>query len=147
MKRLLQWFLSMGAGFILIIIATFMGRRGDYPVSRLMTEDPSQTLAGVRPQLEVIDLVPVNEAPIVVGLSRGATQARAYLGQNPDSLRAAKPIKAGYQDLNGHAVRQTGCQRFMSGATYCREAILTEFRAQHLDGPDTVLTAIREFLN
>ena len=206
MKRVLKWIVAICACIVLAITAGFMGTRGDYPVARLVADDPSlptETVAGVQLHLKVIDgpvgtqtiivlhggpggdfrslqaldaladqyrlvfydqrgaglservpaeiltldghldeleavidLVSPDKAPILIGHSWGAILATAYLGQNPDKVQAAILIEPGYLDQNGHAAWQTESQRYLSGFNYWREAILTGFRAQHVDGPD-----------
>lgn len=206
MKRVLKCTIAMCACIVLAIIAGFAGTRGDYPVARLVTDDPalpSETVAGVQLHLKVIDgpasaqtiivlhggpggdfrslqaldalsdqyrvvyydqrraglservraemltlqgyldelaavinLVSPDEAPILIGHSWGAMLATAYLGQNPDKVQAAILIEPGYLDQSGHAAWQAESQRYMSDLNYWQEAILTGFRAQHVDGPD-----------
>lgn len=62
--------------------------------------------------------------------------ATAYLGQNPDGAQAAVLIEPGYLNAEDQASWQAESQSYLSGIAYWREAILTGFRAQHVNGPD-----------
>jgi len=206
MKRVLKWIAVICVCFVGVFLALFLGTRGDYPVARLVTDDPtlpSQALAGVQLHMRVhegptdapviivlhggpggdfrslealasfsdeytivfydqrgaglservsaqmltlegylseltavIAAVSPDAPPVLIGHSWGAMLATAYLGQNPDGAQAAVLIEPGYLDAAGHAEWQEESQRFMSGFTYWREAFVTGFRAQHVEGPD-----------
>ena len=62
--------------------------------------------------------------------------ATAYLGENPEGVRAAVLIEPGYLDLEGRQAWKAESQTYLSGIAYWREAVLTGFRAQHVSGPD-----------
>ncbi len=95
------------------------------------------TLNGYLDELEgVIALVSPQMPPILIGHSWGAMLATAYLGRHPDGVQAAVLIEPGYLDADGHEAWQARSKAYLSGADYWREAILTGFRAQHVDGPD-----------
>ncbi len=95
------------------------------------------TLDGYLDELAaVIDLVSPTEAPVLIGHSWGAMLATAYLGQNPDKVQTAILIEPGYFDRDGHAAWKAESHRYLSGLNYWREAIITGFSAQHVDGPD-----------
>jgi len=95
------------------------------------------TLEGYLSELTaVVEAMSPDAPPILIGHSWGAMLATAYLGQNPDGAKAAVLIEPGYLDAAGHAAWQAESQRYLSGYTYWREALLTGFRAQHVDGPD-----------
>lgn len=214
MKRVLKWSAAILFCLIVAFTALFVGTRGDYPVARLATHDPSlpsETVAGIQLHMRVvqgpedaptiivlhggpggdfrslqglealsnqftlvfydqrgaglservnadlltldghleelqgvIDLVSPNDSPILIGHSWGAMLATAYLGQNPDGVRAAILIEPSYLDLEGRQAWQTESQTYLSGLAYRREAVLTGFRAQHVTGPD--LAAVEDFL-
>ena len=171
MKRVLKWSAVILAFLVVAFTALFVGTRGDYPVARLVTDDPSlpsQAVAGIQLHMRivdgpegartiivlhggpggdfrslqalealseqytlvlydqrgaglservgadrlnldghleelqgVIDLVSPDDDPILIGHSWGAMLATAYLGQNPDGVRAAILIEPGYLDLEG----------------------------------------------
>lgn len=76
-------------------------------------------------------------APVtLIGHSWGAMLATAYLGQHPDHVAAAILIEPGYLDSAGKSAWDEAASRYMSGARYWAEAIVTGFRAQHIEGPD-----------
>lgn len=103
------------------------------------------TLAGHLEELDgVIDLVSPENDPILIGHSWGAMLATAYLGQNPDAIRAAVLIEPGYLDAVGQQAWREESQTYLSGIAYWREAILAGFRAQHVSGPDPA--AANDFL-
>lgn len=206
MKRVLKWTAVICACLLGVFLSLFFGTRGDYPVARLVTDDPtlsSETIAGVHLHMRVhegpadapviivlhggpggdfrslaalanlsdeftvvfydqrgaglservpaemltldgylaeltaiVETVSSDMPPILIGHSWGAMLATAYLGQNPDGAQAAVLIEPGYLDAAGHTAWQTESQRYLSGFTYWREALLTGFRAQHVEGPD-----------
>ncbi len=206
MRRILKWGAVAAVVLIASLAAMFFGTRGDYPVARLVTDDPSlpsQTIAGVQLHLRsvegpegaptiivlhggpggdfrslhaldalsdqyhvvfydqrgaglservsaemlslgghldelgaVIDVVSPEASPILIGHSWGAMLVAAYLGQNPNDVRAAILIEPGYLDEAGFAAWQSQSQAYLSGVDYMREAILTGIRAQHVAGPD-----------
>lgn len=206
MKRLFKWMAATVAVLLVAFLALFLGTRGDYPVARLVTDDPSllsETIAGVRLHMQVnegpvdapvvivlhggpggdfrslqalsrlsdqftvvfydqrgaglservsadmltmdghleelaalISRVSPDDAPILIGHSWGAMLVTGYLGQNPDDVEAAVLIEPGYLTAEGHVAWQEASQSYLSGAAYWREAILTGFRAQHVDAPD-----------
>lgn len=95
------------------------------------------TLDGYLTELTaIVDAVSPGATPILIGHSWGAMLAAAYLGQNPDGAQAAVLIEPGYLDAAGQAAWQAESERYLSGYTYWREALLTGFRAQHVQGPD-----------
>jgi proline iminopeptidase len=103
------------------------------------------TLDGYLEELRgVIDHASPDAPPIVIGHSWGAMLATAYLGQNPDGVRAAILIEPGYLGPKGHRAWQAESRKYLSGAAYWREAVLTGFRAQHVSGPD--MAAAHDFL-
>jgi len=206
MKQMLKWIAVICLCLVGASLSLFLGTRGDYPVARLVTDDPtlpSETIAGVQLQMRVhegptdapviivlhggpggdfrslaaladlsdeftvvfydqrgaglservpaevltldgylaeltaiVEAVSPDMPPILIGHSWGAMLATAYLGQNPEGAQAAVLIEPGYLDAAGHAAWQTESQRYLSGLTYWREALLTGFRAQHVEGPD-----------
>ena len=206
MKRVLKWIAVISVCFVGAFLSLFQGTRGDYPVARLVTDDPtrpSETIAGVQMHMRVHDgpadapvivvlhggpggdfrslealagfsdeftvvfydqrgaglservpaemltidgylaeltavvaAVSPDAPPILIGHSWGAMLATAYLGQNPEGAQAAVLIEPGYLDAAGHAAWKAESQKFLSGFTYWREAFLTGFRAQHVEGPD-----------
>lgn len=214
MKRALKWSAAILAFLVLAITALFVGTRGDYPVARLVTDDPSLpsvTVAGIQLHLRIVEgpegapviivlhggpggdfrslqglaelsdqytivfydqrgaglservsvdrltlaghleelqgiinLVSPENDPILLGHSWGAMLATAYLGQNPDAIRAAVLIEPGYLDAVGQQAWRAESQAYLSGFAYWREAILTGFRAQHVSGPDPA--AANDFL-
>ena len=76
-------------------------------------------------------------APVTLfGHSWGAMLATAYLGQHPEDVTAAVLIEPGYLDSAGKSAWDEVASRYMSGAKYWAEAVLTGFRAQHVNGPD-----------
>ncbi len=206
MKRVLKWIAVICVGLVGAFLSLFLGTRGDYPVARLVTDDPtlpSETIAGVQLHMRVhegptdapviivlhggpggdfrsltaladlsdeftvvfydqrgaglservpagmltlegylaeltalVQAVSPDAPPILIGHSWGAMLATAYLGQNPEGAQAAVLIEPGYLDAAGFAAWETESQRYLSGYTYWREAVLTGFRAQHVEGPD-----------
>lgn len=108
------------------------------PADMLALDDHLEELAAL------IAHVSPDAPPILIGHSWGAMLATAYLGQNPDAARAAVLIEPGYLSAEGYAAWQAASQSYLSGAAYWREAILTGFRAQHVEGPDD--TAAHDFL-
>lgn len=206
MKKVLKWIAIVFVCLIGAFLSLFIGTRGDYPVARLVTDDPtlpSETIAGVQLHMRVhggpadapviivlhggpggdfrslealanfsdeftvvfydqrgaglservpaesltleghlaeltaiVAAVSPHAPPILIGHSWGAMLATAYLGQNPDGAQAAVLIEPGYLDAAGFAEWQTESQQYLSGYTYWREALLTGFRAQHVEGPD-----------
>jgi proline iminopeptidase len=206
MKRVLKWIAVICVFLLGAFLSLYVGTRGDYPVARLVTDDPtlpSETIAGVQLHMRVhegpadapaiivlhggpggdfrsltalasfsdeftvvfydqrgaglservpaemltldgylaelnaiVDAVSPDAPPILIGHSWGAMLATAYLGQNPGGAQAAVLIEPGYLDAAGYAAWQTESQRYLSGFTYWREALLTGFRAQHVEGPD-----------
>lgn len=100
------------------------------PTAELTLDDYITELAGVR------ELVSPNAPVTLIGHSWGAMLATAYLGAHPDHVRAAVLIEPGYLDSAGKSAWDAEASRFMSGAGYWTEAVMTGFRAQHVDGPD-----------
>ncbi len=100
--------------------------------------DPDRLgLTGYLDELEgVIDLVSPDQPPVLLGHSWGAILAVSYLGRDPGDVAALVLIEPGYLDAPGFASWQNTSRAYMSGAAYWREAVLTGFRAQHVDGPD-----------
>jgi len=91
MKTVFKW----GAGLIVcvavLVIAMFVGTRGDYPVARLVTEDPSlpsETLAGVRLHMRVVQ--GPEGAPTIIVLHGGP-------GGDFRSLQALEALSDQYQ--------------------------------------------------
>ena len=206
MKRVLKWIAVICICLVGGFLSLFLGTRGDYPVARLVTDDPSlpsETIAGARLHMRVhngpagapviivlhggpggdfrslealadlsdefnvvfydqrgaglservpaemltlegylseltsiVAAVSPDAPPVLIGHSWGAMLATAYLGQNPEGAKAAVLIEPGYLDAAGYAAWQAESQRFLSGSTYWREALVTGFRAQHVEGPD-----------
>lgn len=206
MKRALKWIAVICICLVGAFLSLFLGTRGDYPVARLVVDDPvlpSDTISGVQLHMRVhegpadapviivlhggpggdfrslealarfsdeytvvfydqrgaglservpagmltlegylseltaiVANVSPDAPPILIGHSWGAMLATAYLGQNPEGARAAVLIEPGYLDAAGQAAWQAESQRYLSGTTYWREALLTGFRAQHVEGPD-----------
>jgi len=71
-KRIFRW--GIGAALVLIatVVSTYVATRGDYPVARLVTEDPSlpaETVAGVRLHMRVVD--GPDSAPTIIVLHGG----------------------------------------------------------------------------
>jgi proline iminopeptidase len=95
------------------------------------------TLDGYLTELTaIVEAVSPNAPPILIGHSWGAMLATAYLGENPEGAHAAVLIEPGYLGTAGRAAWEAESQRYLSGVTYWREALLTGFRAQHVEGPD-----------
>lgn len=81
------------------------------------------------------------DAPVtLIGHSWGAMLATAYLGQHPEDVTAAVLIEPGYLDSAGKSAWDEVASRYMSGAGYWSEALVTGFRAQRVDGPDPAAT-------
>lgn len=77
------------------------------------------------------------DAPVtLIGHSWGAMLATAYLGQHPEDVTAAVLIEPGYLDSAGKSAWNEVASRYMSGTGYWAEAVVTGFRAQHIDRPD-----------
>ncbi len=58
MKNALKWVTGVLACLILLVILMFLGTRGDYPVARLVTDDPSlpsETVAGVQLHMRIAE--------------------------------------------------------------------------------------------
>jgi len=73
MKAVWKWGLGTLAALFVLILALFVGTRGDYPVAALVTEDsalPSQEVAGVRLHMRTLEGPP--DAQTVVVLHGGA---------------------------------------------------------------------------
>lgn len=206
MKRGLKWIAVICICLIGAFLSLFLGTRGDYPVARLVNDDPtlpSETIAGVQLHMRVqngspdapviivlhggpggdfrslealasladeftvvlydqrgaglservpaemltldgylaeltaiVAAVSPDAPPILIGHSWGAMLATAYLGQNPEGAQTAVLIEPGYLDAAGRAAWQAESQRYLSGFNYWREALLTGFRAQRVNGPD-----------
>ena len=206
MKRVLKWIAVICMCLVGAFLSLFLGTRGDYPVARLVIDDPalpSEAVAGVQLHMQVhngptdapviivlhggpggdfrslaaladlsdeftvvfydqrgaglservpaevltldgylaelaaiVEAVSPEAPPILIGHSWGAMLATAYLGQNPDGAQAAVLIEPGYLDAAGFAAWQAESQRYLSGFSYWGEALLTGFRAQHVEGPD-----------
>ncbi len=88
----------------------------------------------------VKELVSPNAPVTLIGHSWGAMLATAYLSQYPEDVTAAVLIEPGYLDSSGKSAWDEVASRYMSGAGYWAEAVVTGFRAQHLDGPDPAAT-------
>lgn len=73
---------------------------------------------------------------VLIGHSWGAMLATAYLGMNPEQVQSAILIEPGYLDGAGKGSWTEEAQKYMSGGTYWKEAVLSGFRAQHVIGPD-----------
>ena len=214
MGRFVRWLLVGITGLVVLAVALFLATRGDYPVARLVTQDPSlpsREIAGVRLHMEVhdgppgapvaivlhggpggdfrslralsrlsdavtvvfydqrgaglservaadrlslddhvaelgavIDAVSPDRPPILIGHSWGAMLASAYLGAHPRGAVAAVLIEPGYLDAAGRAAWTERSREYLSGPPYWREALLTGFRARHVDGPDAA--AAEDFL-
>ncbi|GAB5449563.1 alpha/beta fold hydrolase [Gymnodinialimonas sp.] len=206
MKRGLKWIALIFVCLIGAFLSLFIGTRGDYPVARLVTDDPtlpSETIAGVQLHMRVhggpadapviivlhggpggdfrslgalarlsdnftivfydqrgaglservpaemltldgylaelsaiAETVSPDAPPILIGHSWGAMLATAYLGRNPGGAKAAVLIEPGYLDEAGFAAWQAESQRYLAGPAYWREALVTGFRAQHVEGSD-----------
>ena len=57
MKTALKWTISILVSLVILVIAMFLATRSDYPVERLVTDDPSlpsQTVAGVQLHLRIV---------------------------------------------------------------------------------------------
>lgn len=98
------------------------------------------SLSGYIDELDaVIDLMSPETPPILIGHSWGAILATAYLGQFPERVRHAVLMEPGFLDNAGYQSWKEESQTYMSGLPYWRDAMLTGFRAQHVDAvdPDT----------
>lgn len=84
----------------------------------------------------VKELVSPNTPVTLIGHSWGAMLATAYLGTYPEDVTAAVLIEPGYLDSEGKSAWDEVASRYMSGVGYWAEAVVTGFRAQHVDGPD-----------
>lgn len=100
------------------------------PTEELTLDDYITELDGVR------ELVSPNAPVTLIGHSWGAMLATAYLGLYPEDVTAAVLIEPGYLDSAGKSAWDEVASRYMSGTGYWAEAIVTGFRAQHVDGPD-----------
>lgn len=100
------------------------------PTEELTLDDYITELNGVR------ELVSPNAPVTLIGHSWGAMLAMAYLGAHPDHVQAAVLIEPGYLDGAGKSAWDAAASRYMSGSGYWTEAVVTGFRAQHVDGPD-----------
>ncbi|MCE8546022.1 alpha/beta hydrolase [Ruegeria pomeroyi] len=100
------------------------------PAEQLTLSDYISELNGVK------RLVSPNAPVTLIGHSWGAMLATAYLGQHPEHVTAAVLIEPGYLDRAGKSARDEVASRYMSGTGYWAEAVMTGFRAQHVDGPD-----------
>lgn len=72
MKRILKWIAAVALGVAAVFVALYLGTRGEYPVARLVTDDPSlpsETIAGVQLHLRVAD--GPEGAPTIVVLHGG----------------------------------------------------------------------------
>lgn len=73
MKTVTKWGIGALAVLVALILALFVGTRGDYPVAALVTEDttlPSQEIAGLRLHMRTLDGPP--DAQTVIVLHGGA---------------------------------------------------------------------------
>lgn len=100
------------------------------PAEQLMLNDYISELNGVK------RLVSPNAPVTLIGHSWGAMLSTAYLGQHPEDVTAAVLIEPGYLDSAGKLAWDEVASRYMSGAVYWAEALVTGFRAQHVNGPD-----------
>lgn len=58
MKTALKWFVGLCVSLIVLFTAMFVGTRGEYPVERLVTDDPSllsETVAGIQLHMRMVD--------------------------------------------------------------------------------------------
>jgi len=85
---------------------------------------------------EIISQIAPDTRHVLVGHSWGAILAAAYLGRYPGKVSKAVLIEPGFLDAAGRDRWEAQSRKFMSGPSYWREAILTGFRAQHVNGPD-----------
>ncbi|MBY4891942.1 alpha/beta hydrolase [Rhodobacteraceae bacterium N5(2021)] len=92
----------------------------------------------------VIDHVSPHANPVLIGHSWGAILATSYLGRYPERIAGVVLIEPGFLNAAGRERWEERSRDYMSGLTYWREAVLTGFRAQHVDGPD--LSAPDDFL-
>ncbi len=81
-------------------------------------------------------LVSPNAPVTLIGHSWGAMLATAYLGTYPEDVTAAVLIEPGYLNSAGKSAWNEVAGRYMAGTGYWAEAVMTGFRAQHVDGPD-----------
>lgn len=91
MKVILKWIAAIMACVIAVITVMFLGTRGDYPVARLVTEDPSlpsETVSGVQLHMRFVD-GPAG-APTVIVLHGGP-------GGDFRSLQALDALSDGYR--------------------------------------------------
>ncbi|MGR3813824.1 MAG: alpha/beta fold hydrolase [Cognatishimia activa] len=86
----------------------------------------------------VKQLVSPNAPVTLIGHSWGGMLATAYLGVYPEDVTTAVLIEPGYLDSAGKSAWDEVASRYMSGTGYWAEAVMTGFRAQHVDGPDPV---------
>lgn len=100
------------------------------PAEQLTLTDYISELNGVK------ELVSPNAPVTLIGHSWGAMLATAYLGTYPEDVTAAVLIEPGYLDSAGKSAWDEVASRYMSGTGYWAEALVTGFRAQHVDGPD-----------
>jgi proline iminopeptidase len=73
MKTVLTWGLGGAAVLLTLVIALFVGTRGDYAVAALVTDDatlPSQEVSGVALHVQIVEGPP--DAPTIVVLHGGA---------------------------------------------------------------------------
>lgn len=72
MKTALKWFAGLLGSLIALFLALFIGTRGEYPVERLVTDDPSlpsETVAGIQLHMRIVD--GPTGAPTIVVLHGG----------------------------------------------------------------------------
>ncbi|MGR3513020.1 MAG: alpha/beta fold hydrolase [Paracoccaceae bacterium] len=100
------------------------------PAEQLTLNDYISELNAVK------ELVSPNAPVTLIGHSWGAMLATAYLGQHPEDVTAAVLIEPGYLDSAGKSAWNKVANRYMSGAGYWAKAVVTGFRAQHVDGTD-----------
>lgn len=100
------------------------------PAEQLTLNDYISELNGVK------ELVSPNAPVMLIGHSWGAMLATAYLGTYPEDVTAAVLIEPGYLDSAGKSAWDEVASRYLSGAMYWSEALVTGFRAQQVDGPD-----------
>lgn len=113
----------------------FFDQRGAGLSERVPAEQ--LTLNGYVNELNGVKRLVSPNAPVaLIGHSWGAMLATAYLGHHPEDVTAAVLIEPGYLDSTGKSAWDEVASRYMSGAGYWAEAVVTGFRAQHVDRPD-----------
>lgn len=92
----------------------------------------------------LIDLLAVDDDLILIGHSWGATLAAAYIGQYPERVDAAILMEPGYLDGAERDQFLVTSRGMMAGFDFIKQAVVTGFQAQHVDGPDSA--AANDFL-